>query len=242
MYKQTKYLPAGDKGLVVEFGSTISEEINSKVRSFALALESAGIPGILEFIPTYRSLLLIYDPLEWETDLLVDRLRDLENNLASALLPNPNVYYLPVMYGGEFGPDLPFVCQYTGLTEEEVVRIHTGTKYLIYMLGFTPGFPYLGGMDDQISVPRLDNPRVNIPAGSVGIAGSQTGIYPVDSPGGWRIIGRTPARLFDPDDKKPVFLNAGDYVCFFRVTFDEYRHIAGEAEKGRYRIRVSEYM
>lgn len=241
MYERAKYLPAGDKGLVVEFGNAISPEINNKVRSFALALENAAISGLVEYIPTYRSLLILYDPLVWKPDLLVARLRELETSLASMKLPNPNIYYLPVSYGGEFGPDFPFVCQYTGLTREDVVKIHTGGKYLIYMLGFTPGFPYLGGMDERISVPRLDTPRIKIPAGSVGIAGNQTGIYPVESPGGWRIIGRTPVKLFEPLSKKPVLLNAGDYVCFFEVTLEEYRQIAEEIEKGEYTVKISEY-
>lgn len=241
MYEQARYLPAGDKGLVVEFGNAISPEINNKVRSFALALEETDMAGLVEFIPTYRSLLLIYDPLVWKPGHLTARLRELESGLGTMKLPEPDIYYLPVVYGGEFGPDLAFVCRHTGLSEEEVIRTHTGVKYLTYMLGFTPGFPYLGGMDGRLAAPRLDNPRLNIPAGSVGIAGSQTGIYPVDSPGGWRIIGRTPVRLFQPGGKKPVLLSAGNYIRFFSVTPEEYQQITVEIIQGLYKVKVSKY-
>ncbi|SFR13204.1 5-oxoprolinase subunit PxpB [Desulfoscipio geothermicus] len=242
MYERAKYLPAGDQGLVVEFGNDISPELNNKVRSFAFALDCTGIPGLAEYIPTYRSILVIYDPMVWKFESLVTRLRELEGSLASMKLPQPRIYHIPVVYGGEFGPDLPFVCRYTGLTEEEVVEIHTTTKYLIYMLGFTPGFPYLGGMDDKIAAPRLDTPRTSIPAGSVGIAGRQTGIYPVESPGGWRIIGCTPIKLFQPFNKRPVLFNAGDYIRFFEVTPGEYRRIARAVEKGEYPVKVEDYI
>jgi len=240
MYARAKYLPAGDKGLVVEFGNSISKDINIKVRSFALAIDNAGIPGLLEYIPSYRSLLIIYDPLTWEFKLLVNRLKQLEDNLSMMQFPNPQIYCLPVAYGGEYGPDLYFICEHTGLKKEDVIKIHSGVDYLIYMLGFTPGFPYLGGMDERIAAPRLNSPRGKISAGSVGIAGSQTGIYPIESPGGWRIIGRTPVKLFDPDNERPVLLNAGDYVRFYPVSVDEYYQIARAVEKGEYNVYVIE--
>ena len=239
MYERARYLPAGDKGLVVEFANAITPEINHKVRSFALALESASISGITEYIPTYRSLLIFYDPLVWHPDLLVARLQELERKLTSVILPPHDIYHLPVTYGGAMGPDLPFVCQHTGLNRNDVISIHTSTTYLVYMLGFTPGFTYLGGMDERIAAPRLDTPRLSFPAGSVGIAGNQTGIYPVESPGGWQIIGRTPVKLFQPLSNKPVLFNAGDYIRFFEVTLEAYTELAGQIEQGIYNVKIS---
>ncbi|SFG11916.1 sensor histidine kinase inhibitor, KipI family [Desulfotomaculum arcticum] len=240
MYKQARYLPAGDKGLVVEFGNAISPAINNQVRGFTLALEKAGLPGVMEYIPTYRSLLVIYNPLVWEPALLIARLREIESSLATSEFPDPVIYHLPVAYGGDFGPDLDFICDYTGLAAQDIIRLHSEADYLIYMLGFTPGFPYLGGMDRRIAAPRLETPRISIPAGSVGIAGSQTGIYPVASPGGWRVIGRTPVRLFEPSGSNPVLLSAGDFVRFFAVTPRQYRQIEAAVEKGAYRITVNQ--
>ena len=242
MYEQAKYLPAGDKGLVVEFGNTISPALNHKVRSFAFALEKANISGLVEYIPTYRSLLILYDPLVWHPDLLVARLQDLERSLSSVKLTHHDVYHLPVTYGGAMGPDLPFVCRHTGLTRDDVISIHTDTTYLVYMLGFTPGFTYLGGMDERIAAPRLATPRLSVPAGSVGIAGNQTGIYPAESPGGWQIIGSTPVKLFQPLSRKPALLNAGDHVCFFEVTIEEYHELAEQIEQGKYNVKISRVM
>lgn len=241
MYERAKYLPVGDKGMVIEFGNAISPEINYKVRSFAIAISNASIPGLKEYIPTYRSIFLVYDPLVWKFEHFVNRLQELENSLNSLQLPQPNIYHIPVAYGGQFGPDLDSVCQYTGLSINDFVSIHTSTNYLIYMLGFTPGFPYLGGMDKRIASPRLDTPRIKVIVGSVGIAGTQTGVYPVESPGGWQIIGRTPVKLFEPLNKKPVLLNAGDYVCFFAITIEDYQQITSAVERGEYKVMVSKY-
>lgn len=242
MYKKALFFPAGDKSLVIEFGNSISKEINLKIRNMVLALEKTNLPGIQEIIPTYRSILLIYDPLVWYYPKLISSLKKIESELTSLELPKPKVTLIPVVYGGEYGPDLPFVCEHNGLSQEEVINIHTGTDYLIYMLGFTPGFTYLGGMDERIATPRLKTPRVKIPAGSVGIAGSQTGIYPIDSPGGWRLIGKTPVKLFDPLRETPVLLSAGDYVRFYKISPEEYQEIAEKVEKGEYQIETREYL
>ena len=141
---------------------------------------------------------------------------------------------IPVLYGGEYGPDLNYVAEYNHLTPEEVVRIHTSAEYLIYMLGFTPGFSYMGGMDERIATPRLESPRVLIPAGSVGIAGKQTGIYPIDSPGGWQLIGRTPVKLYDAHRDNPILLDAGLHVKFIPVDKSEFQRIESRIEQGRY--------
>lgn len=239
MYKEARILPAGDRALVVEFGNEISPKINKAVRALTEALKAKPVKGVAEVVPTYRSLLVHFDPLVVAPEELDKRLASLVNNLGEFTLSAPEVTIVPVLYGGEFGPDLPFVCKHTGLIPEEVIRIHTGTDYLIYMLGFTPGFPYLGGMDKRIATPRLQTPRTKIPAGSVGIAGEQTGIYPIDSPGGWQLIGRTPLKLYDPFRDPPVLLAAGNYVRFQAVTPSQYEEIAARVAAGTYRVQTA---
>ena len=153
-------------------------------------------------------------------------------------IPPSPVLEIPVLYGGEMGPDLPFVAEHAGLSEEEVIRIHSSTEYLIYMLGFTPGFTYLGGMSEKIATPRLKQPRVKIPAGSVGIAGTQTGVYPIDSPGGWQLIGRTPVKMYDPDRETPILPEAGQYIKFYPVTQEEYDAIRKEVDAGTFVLKT----
>ncbi|HYE81210.1 MAG TPA: 5-oxoprolinase subunit PxpB [Clostridia bacterium] len=239
MYGKGHYLISGDKGLVVEFGNDISEAVNRKVRNMYLAVRKNRIQGIYEMIPTYRSLLIQYDPLELEIDKLIDTLKEIENTLDSIDLPKPRIIGLPTIYGGEYGEDLSFVAEHNGVSEAEVVRIHSSVDYLIYMLGFTPGFPYLGGMSEKLETPRLNTPRTRIPAGSVGIAGKQTGVYPIESPGGWRLIGRTPVKLYDPGRRIPIILQAGDYIRFVPVEKEEYDSISRLAEENRYEIEIA---
>jgi KipI family sensor histidine kinase inhibitor len=154
-------------------------------------------------------------------------------------LPPAEVIHIPTLYGGAYGVDLEDVANHNGLTPEQVINIHSGTDYLVYMLGFTPGFSYLGGMSEKIATPRLESPREEISAGSVGIAGKQTGIYPISSPGGWRLIGRTPVQLFNPDRNPAVLLKAGQYVRFEAIDEKEYKAICEQIEKGAYSVRKS---
>lgn len=235
-----RYLVSGDSALTVEFGKEISPEINRKIRAFKLALEAANIEGIVETIPTYRSLLICYRPEVIRYGALIDALEQVGASMDSITLPPPSVVEIPVLYGGEAGPDLGHVASVHGLTEKEVVEIHSSREYLIYMLGFIAGFPYLGGMDKQIATPRLETPRVKIEGGSVGIAGEQTGVYPVASPGGWQLIGRTPVKLYDAKREKPVLLEAGQYIRFRPVSEETYREIERQVEKGTYSCRVYE--
>lgn len=238
MYEKGRYLLSGDKGLVVEFGNEISEAVNQKVRNVYLAIQKNRIPGIYEMTPTYRSLLIQYNPLEIEVDRLINDLEQIEKSLDSIELPKPRIVEIPTIYGGEFGEDLGFVAEHNGLSEDEVIKIHSSVDYRIYMLGFSPGFPYLGGMSEKIETPRLKTPRTKIPAGSVGIAGKQTGIYPMESPGGWQLIGRTPLKLYDPVRETPIMLQAGDYIRFVPIDRDEYERIRALVEKNQYEVKI----
>ncbi|MDR7865215.1 MAG: 5-oxoprolinase subunit PxpB [Sporomusaceae bacterium] len=231
-----RFLNAGEQGLVVEFGASIDPDLNRRVHSTAALVGAAGIPGVREVVPTYRSLLIYFDPLAITRRQLAENVRALVADTGAGQAEmSAKVIEIPVAYGGEHGPDLDFVAGHTGLASEEVVAIHTSVPYLVYMLGFTPGFPYLGGMSERIAAPRLVQPRTAIPGGSVGIAGAQTGIYPVASPGGWRIIGRTPVKLFDPGAAKPFLFAAGDYLQFKAVSAADYAAIGAQVAAGGYK-------
>jgi KipI family sensor histidine kinase inhibitor len=240
MAEGTRYLAAGDAALVVEFGDLIDPAINRRVRELCLAVDRARPDGVRDLVPTYRSLLVAYDPRVTTFDALRARLADLETDLATTPPPPPRVIEIPTAYGGEFGPDLQLVAEHAGLTVDEVVAIHSGTSYLVYMMGFSPGFTYLGGMSERIATPRLKTPRTAVPAGSVGIAQQQTGIYPVESPGGWQLIGRTPVSLFDPSRHPPVIVEAGDYIRFVPVARDEYTQIQESIRLNRWTLRERE--
>ena len=237
-----RMLPAGEQGLVVEFGSKIDEEINVRVHQVSRLITDRLSDGVIEVVPTYRSLLVYFKPLVItrnqlisEIEVLLSRIEGAANESGSA-----RVVYIPVCYGGEFGPDIEFVAQHNKLSVDEVVKIHTATPYLVYMLGFTPGFPYLGGMSEKIAAPRLDKPRTKIPAGSVGIAGSQTGFYPIESPGGWRLIGQTPIKGFDKDADKPFPIDAGDYLQFQAVSAEDFYKIRQQVNDGTYRTETKQ--
>ncbi len=220
---------AGEGGLVVELGDRIDPEVNARVHRLAREVKARLAAEIIEVVPTYRSLLVLHDPLRVPRARLVRRVA----GLLAALPAHPEresagrTVRIPACYGGELGPDLDFVARHAGLSPEEVVEIHSGAVYRVYMLGFTPGFPYLGGMSPRIAAPRLDTPRQRLPAGSIGIAGEQTGIYPVESPGGWRLVARTPLRLFDPGSPSPFLLGPGDRLQFVPIGREEFDAIAG---------------
>ena len=235
---EVRYLVGGDSAVCVEFGNEISPEINKKIRAFKIAVENSDIPGIVETVPTYRSLLVHYHPEVIGFKALTEKFDKLMGSLSSIPIPPPTVIEIPVLYGGEMGPDIENVAEHNHKTVEEVIKIHTSEEYLIYMIGFIAGFPYLGGMSKEIATPRLKSPRVKIEGGSVGIAGEQTGIYPVASPGGWQLIGRTPLKLYDADREKPVLLEAGQYIKFAAVTEEEYKKIEKEVEDGTYKYVV----
>lgn len=212
-----RVVAASDRSLLLVFGAEITPAAHRDVLRMTALVR--GAPGVVNVHPAYASILIDFDPLATGH-------RDLERTAAELYarapetLPEPRRVEIPVCYGGEYGPDLEDVAALNGLAPEEVVAIHAGAEYLVYFLGFSPGFPYLGGMPESIAAPRLETPRKRVPAGSVAIGGRQTGVYPLASPGGWRIIGRTSLALFQPDADAPVLLQMGDHVKFVPVSKD----------------------
>lgn len=216
---------AGDGAIVVEYGDVISSDLARRAQAAAAALEGAGLPWLVEVVPTYRSALAIISPDDVEP---ADAMAAVERIVTAAAAPvigngaaRGRLVEIPVYYGGEHGPDLADVAAHAGMSPAEVIEIHTAPVYEVQMIGFMLGFPYLAGMDPRIATPRLSTPRTVIPAGSVGIAGNQTGVYPLTSPGGWRIIGYTPLKLADPSADPPCLLRAGDTVKFVRAKAGE---------------------
>jgi len=231
LFEKPFFRVAGDCGLLVEYGDGIYPDVNNKVRSMAIVMEQETPKGVLETIPTYRSLLIIYDPVITNPAKLEKEILALEERLSKIKIPPPDTVEIPVCYGGEFGPDIQFVAEHNSMTADDVIRIHSKIEYQIYMIGFTPGFPFLGGLLEVLHTPRLETPRSFVPEGSVGIANNQTGIYPVASPGGWQLIGRTPIRLFAPERSNPFLYKAGDRIKFKPISAEDYSRLAGEVEK-----------
>ncbi|MCU0248661.1 MAG: 5-oxoprolinase subunit PxpB [Vicinamibacterales bacterium] len=221
--------------MAVEFGDGIDVRINARVRLLQQALRAGAHAGIVEMVPTYRSLMVHYDPMVLAREALADVIMTTAGRLPEQVREAARTVEIPVKYGGEAGPDLADVAAAAGVDEQAVAELHAGGEYVVFMLGFMPGFPYLGGLPPGLAMPRLASPRAVVPAGSVGIAGAQTGIYPTESPGGWRIIGRTPVCLFDPLRSPPALLEAGDHVRFVPVGQTDYDAIAREVQAGTYR-------
>lgn len=249
LVKDTKLLPFGEAGITIEFGDEITPEIHGKVSAFADYLDNNPFKGMIEYIPAFRNVTVFYDPaltrdlgsqaaeesVEFPASYL--KVETLIKSILSSIhveaaAGESKTVEIPVCYEGGFAPDMEFVADYHKMSAEEIVKIHTEGSYLVYMIGFAPGFPYLGGMSERIATPRRATPRTAIPAGSVGIADSQTGAYPLESPGGWQIIGRTPVALFKPLEDPPILLRTGNIVKFRAITALEYKKIM-EAENGR---------
>jgi inhibitor of KinA len=225
LYEQARIRLSGDRALLVEYGDGIDPAVNEKVRAMTALLKKELPKGVEAVVPAYRSLSLLYDPLATTPAELAEILHALEADSCAAEISAPKVVPIPVCYGGRFGPDIGVVADHTGLREQEIIAIHASVDYPIYMIGFTPGFCYLGGLDRRLQTPRRKTPRTNLPAGSVGVAESQTGMYPVDSPGGWQIIGQTPLRLFAPARENPFLYEAGDRIRFVPIAEDEFRRL-----------------
>jgi KipI family sensor histidine kinase inhibitor len=221
LYKKPIFRLMGDRALLVELGDEISPAVNQKLRELFVCLEQQAIEGLVELVAGYCSLLVICDPITISV-------KNLENQIAETLklldmypLPTPKTVEIPVVYGQEYGPDLEWVAEFHKITPQEVIRLHTQPTYRVYMIGFTPGFPYLGEVPDALAIPRRETPRTHVSRGSVAIAQKQTGIYPVESPGGWQIIGRTPMGLFHPQKQPPSLLEMGDLVKFYAISSEK---------------------
>ncbi len=225
LYERAHFRISGDRSLLAVYGTGVDQAVNGKVRRMAALVTNQKRTGIDAVVPSYCSLSVHYNPLKIGYSELKDVLWALENELDMADIPEPRIVEIPVCYGETFGQDIDFVAQHNGISVEDVVKIHTGTAYHIFAIGFAPGFCYLGGLNSRLHTPRLETPRVRVAAGSVGIAGAQTGVYPLASPGGWRLIGRTPLRLFAPERPQPILYQAGDSIRFRSVPADEFHHI-----------------
>ena len=212
--------PLGDSSILIHLGDDIDVATNLRVHALDARLRKAQPEGVIETVPAYATLLVHYDPLLLTYSQMTEWLERELAHIDSTLSRKPRNIQVPVRYGGEGGPDLPFVANYHRASAEEIIRLHTGRDYTVFMMGFTPGFPYMGKLDDALATPRLDTPRTRVPSGSVGIAGSQTGIYPIDSPGGWQIIGHTAMQIFDLSASEPFLFAPGDTVRFIAESAD----------------------
>lgn len=221
LYRTPQYRIMGDRSLLVELGNHIGIDVNKRVRELFTTLKLAPLEGLVEVIPAYASLLLIVDPLKVRLSLLQKEIQHTLKTLDPSRIPEPKTVDIPVVYGDEYGPDLEWVARYHDITPDEVVRLHTAQIYHVYMIGFVPGFPYMGELPKTLVTPRRETPRTVVPKGSVGLAQAQTGIYASQSPGGWQIIGRTPLTLFNAAKTPPALLQMGDQVRFVAIQAGE---------------------
>ena len=228
MDRDFRIVPAGDSALIVELDARIDPLINARAIALAEAIRAEAIAGVRDVVPTYRSTAVFFDPLRTNADVLVHTLEREASRAVGALTEPPAPIRIPVCYGGDFGPDLPAVASFARLSEEDVAAVHASRCYRVFMLGFLPGFAYMGLVDPRIAAPRRSTPRVRVPQGSVGIAGAQTGIYPADTPGGWQLIGRTPVKPFDAERREPFLFAAGDTVQFVPIDRVEYDRMFSE--------------
>lgn len=233
MTNNIKFKPLSDSALFVIFGDSISTETHDKIQYFYETLKNHPFEGLIELVPGYTNICIHYDIMQVAKSSLYNGTQSIYSTIVSYLqallqqnteisVNDKRIVEIPVVYGGEYGPDLQYVAEYHNLSVEEVIKRHTESECLVYMLGFAPGFAFMGGLDESIATPRKETPRLAIPAGSVGIAGKQTGAYPFETPGGWQIIGRTPQPLFLPNEYPPTYLKAGDRIRFKAISEKEF--------------------
>jgi inhibitor of KinA len=234
-----RFLPAGDTGLVVEFGSSVDRALSNRVLALSESLEAANIAGVVELVPTFRSLLIHYDPRLTSGASLEDGLRSrIAQHGGSGR--HGRLWHVPACYDKKYAPDIAEVAERAGLTIAEVTERHSATQYHVYMIGFVPGLPYMGDTVPELNLPRRVNPRVRVPPGSIAIAIGQTIIYPVESPGGWHLIGSTPISLFDPSRPQPALFAPGDAVKFESLSVEDYEAVSRDVAAGRYELRCEE--
>lgn len=226
----------GDSAIIIKFNNEIDINTHLKIKVLSEYLDKNPFTGMIEYVPAFVTMTIFYNPLEVikearnkhdlqnkiPYEIVFSIIKDILSKIKDDIKDDPRIVEIPVCYEEEFGPDLKFVAEHNNLSVEEVIQIHLSYENRVYMIGFAPGFPYLAGMSEKIAAPRKKTPRLSIPAGSVGIAGSQTGVYPISTPGGWQIIGRTPLELFRPESEIPSLLQSGDIVKFKAISKAEY--------------------
>ncbi|MDW8801485.1 5-oxoprolinase subunit PxpB [Clostridium sp. A1-XYC3] len=239
---RAEMFPLGESGILIEFGKEIHPDIHRKIKTLAKYLDEYPFTGMTEYVLSFTSITVFYNPIEVRKikrdsekgKLSYEIVEGILEGILSKLNDSGNtrarVVEIPVCYGGDFGPDLEYVAEYNKITVDEVIKIHSSAEYLVYMIGFAPGFPYLGGMSEKIETPRRKTPRTLIPPGTVGIAGMQTGVYPIGTPGGWQLIGSTPLELFRPNECPPSLLQSGDIIRFCPISFSEYEQYRREQQ------------
>jgi KipI family sensor histidine kinase inhibitor len=230
-----RIIPSGDTSIVIEFGDRIDRALSGRVLRINGAIQRGALKGVTETVPTFRSLLIHYDPLETSAAELIERLESMtdtgdEHSIA------PRTWCIPACYEDDKAPDLAAVAERTGLTPDQVIEAHCSPAYHVYMLGFLPGFPYMGDLPAELHLPRLENPRLRVPPGAVAIVTGLTAIYPIESPGGWHLIGSTPVSLFDSRDSKPARLAPGDQVHFTPITRQAFAEIEAAVATGTYSL------
>jgi len=238
IWSEPRFLPCGDRALSVELGDEITRDINARILALEYLIHQKRVPGVGETVPSYCALLVYYDPLVVGYEELTATLRALLAEARPEVLPPVRTVELPCCYGGELGFELEAAAGKLGLPPEETARLHAEADYYVYFVGFTPGLPYMTGMPDRLTIPRLTNPRLKTPPGSVSIGGVQCCVYSVESPGGFWVLGRTPVRLYDPAAPDPILLRAGDHVRFRPIDRAEYDALAAEVDAGRYVPRI----
>lgn len=226
--------PLGDQAVMIEVDTVINASAQRKVKAIVARLEEVAPSWMVEYIPAYTTVTLVYTVEEFigkgsPFEQVCHRIQEMLIGVKEIAGAEQRIVRIPVVYGGVFGPDLDYVAKHNGLAPDEVIAIHTSGDYTVHMIGFAPGFPFIGGMSEKISAPRRETPRLKIPARSVGIAGMQTGVYPIETPGGWQLIGRTPLELFLPDEHTPSLLASGDKIHFYEITIEEYEDLRGGA-------------